>query len=106
MRKMRWVWILIVAVFGLPSFHVLAEEPRTTGENKIPPVVARVNGEEITEKQYIDMWYILQRARMRMNRSKAMDPKYMDAIKQETIDRLIALTLLRQKAHVEYSARS
>jgi peptidyl-prolyl cis-trans isomerase C len=98
MRKMIWVQVFIVAVFGMPSLGVLADEPAATEENKIPPVVARVNGQEITEKQYVSMWYTLQRARMRMNRSKAMDPKYMDAMKLETIDRLVVLTLLGQKA--------
>jgi peptidyl-prolyl cis-trans isomerase C len=98
MRKMIWVRVLIVTVFGLSSFDALADEPSATEENKIPPVVARVNGEEITEKQYISMWYTLQRARMRINRSKAMDPKYMDAMRLETIDRLVILALLSQRA--------
>jgi len=98
MRKMMWVRILIVMLFWLSCVDVWADEPATTEGSKIPPVVARVNGEEITEKQYVSMWYTLQRARMRMNRSKAMDPKYMDAMKQETIDRLVILVLLRQKA--------
>ena len=98
MRKMMWVRISIIMLFGLSCFDVRADEPATTEGSKIPPVVARVNGEEITEKHYVSMWYTLQRARMRMNRSKAMDPKYMDAMKRETIDRLVILTLLRQKA--------
>ncbi len=98
MRKTTWVRILIVAVFWLASFDVLAEEARKADENKIPPVVARVNGEEITENDFISMWYTLQRARMRMNRSKLMDQKYMEAMKLETIERLVVLTLLHQKA--------
>jgi len=98
MRKIVSVWVLIITVFWLSSLDVLADETPATEENKIPPVVARVNGEEITEKQYVSMWYTLQRARMRINRSKAMDPKYMDALKLETIDRLVILALLSQKA--------
>ncbi len=98
MKKTIWVQVFILAFLGVASLGARANEPAATEENKIPAVVARVNGQEITEEQYISMWYTLQRARVRMNRSKAIDPKYLDAMKLETIDRLIAIALLSQKA--------
>jgi peptidyl-prolyl cis-trans isomerase SurA len=91
----------VAVSFGLLCLMVsgarAAEEP-TTQSGPIPPVVARVNGVDITADQYRDLWHLVHQTRIRTNREAAMKPGYVESVNNEVIDRLIALELLSQKA--------
>ena len=89
---------LAIGLFCLIPSGALAEEKEAAEVGKIPRVVARVNGREITATEYRNQWHILHRMLMRAGRRQMIGPKYAEFMKQEVLERLIVLELLRQKA--------
>lgn len=87
-----------IGLFWLMPSGALAEEKEAAERPKIPPVVARVNGKEITADEYRNQWHILHRMRMKANPRSVLDAEYEESMKEEVLERLIVLELLRQKA--------
>ena len=98
MRKIPCMVSLAIGLFLLMPFGSLAEEKGKGQGEEIPSVVAKVNGKEITADQYRNQWHILHRMRMMAGGRRTIEPEYEESMKQEVVERLIVLELLRQKA--------
>jgi len=98
MRFNRYLVTLVIAVTYLLCSRAQGQEQATTQESKIPPVVARVNGRDLSAEQYRDMWHILHKARRQVDPRTTMGPGYTESMKKQVLDRLITLELLSQKA--------
>jgi peptidyl-prolyl cis-trans isomerase C len=99
MRRISLIGLITIGFLTLACSAILAEQGSTTQGEKIPLVVARVNGDEITGEQYRDMWHTLHKVRKKLNPAIAVDKAYIESMREEVIERLIALELLSQKAH-------
>jgi peptidyl-prolyl cis-trans isomerase C len=98
MRKIPCMVSLAIGLFWLMPSGSLAEEKGKGQGKEIPSVVAKVNGKEITADQYRNQWHILHRMRMMAGGRHVIGPEYEESMKQEVVERLIVLELLRQKA--------
>ena len=100
MRKMLcMVPLAIGLLWPMPSGSLAEDKERAQGK-QIPSVVAKVNGKEISADQYRNQWHVLHRMHMRAGGLHMIGPEYEDSMKQEVLERLIVLELLRQKAGV------
>ncbi len=64
--------------------------------SKVPPVVAKVNGKEIKAQEYNRLWKQLEMERGEPGGVK--DPKERESLKEDVLQRLIAVEVLVQKA--------
>jgi peptidyl-prolyl cis-trans isomerase C len=88
---------LMIMVFLLTSsVSDAAEEKGKSHESSVPPVVANINGKEITKDKYMMLWR--QNMQRRGGEGNVRDSKEIEIIKEQVMERLIILELLNQRA--------
>lgn len=96
MKKVLCVMALCTWSLSGAFSAALAQEKEGAPATKVPPVVAKVNGKEIKAQEYNRLWRQLQMERGAPEGVK--DPKEREAMKQDVLQRLIAVEVLVQKA--------
>jgi peptidyl-prolyl cis-trans isomerase C len=98
MRKMKFAGAIALWFFGLPLSWAWAQDKEPTQGDNIPPVVAKVNGKEISADKYQAMVSHLQTEAARGQAQGGQAPPSPQDLKEAALDRLITAELLKQEA--------